>query len=222
LGKPGPGFGIERCVYEMNKGMACQSPRFIAANAVSISDLMEALDGGARKGEQQLDRHVAAFLGARYSGSIDRELTEYANARGGEEALVAQLKIFAAVQFKHGPREVPNLAALFLGHLDILLSPYKNLALLKRLRSAAERIAATGKLPELLGVVRNEKTLNADKKGFDRAKRNYRALERQVHFQQNSRERVAQLSVPLGRKTAAYASCLIGATVAMIIFAGLT
>jgi hypothetical protein len=136
LEKTGPGFGLERCVYELNKGMACQSSRFMSVNAVSIRELMQALDAGAKKGESQLDRHVAGFLGARYSGSIDAELTEYANARDGEDALVAQLQIFAAVQFKHGPRELPNLASVVLSHLDILLSPYRNVALRQHLKRA--------------------------------------------------------------------------------------
>lgn len=222
LDKPGPGSGIERCLYELNKGMACQSPRYIAANAVRIRDLMTAIDASAKTGDQKLDRHVAAFLGARYSGSIDGELAEYANARGGEAALIAQLKIFAAVQFKHGPPELPNLAAFFLGHLKVLLAPYRNLALRKRLRSSAERIAATGKLPELLGVIRSRKTMKADKSGYDKAKRDYHAFERQAVALAESRGNATDRSMALGRKVAAYLSCAVGtAVVAIVILGGL-
>lgn len=217
IGKPGPGFGIERCAYELNKGMACQSPRFINTKAVEVRELMESLDAGARTGEQQLDRHVAAFLGARYSGSLDAELGEFSGANNGEQALLAQLKIFAAVQFKHGPRELPNLASSFLNHLDILLSPYRNVELRQRLRRAAERIAPTGKLPELLGVIGNRKFLKADKKGFDQAKRRYRALEQQVHEQEDSRGQVAHRSLIVGRKAAACISAVVGATVVLMV-----
>jgi len=220
LGKPGPGFGIERCVYEMNKGMACQSPRFKDANAVQIRDLMEALDAGSKRGEQQLDRHVGAFLGARYSGSLDSELNEFSAARSGEEALVAQLALFAAVQFKHGPRELPNLAALFFDHLDTLLSPFHNVDLRQRLRHSAEQVAAVGKLPELLGIVRNKKYMRMDKKGFDQAKRYYLSLERQVHFQQNSLTRIAHNSLVKGRLAAAYISSCICATVVVMVVLG--
>ncbi|NKB48925.1 MAG: hypothetical protein GKS02_06120 [Alphaproteobacteria bacterium] len=223
LGKPGPGFGIERCVYELNKGMACQSPRFTNVNAVNIRELMAALDAGAKKGESQLDRHVAAFLGARYSGSIDAELGEYAGAQSGEDALLAQLRIFASVQLKHGPSELPNLASVVLGHLDILLSPYRNVALRKRLRRVAEQVAPTGKLPELLGVISNRKTLNADKKGFDRARRHYRALGRQINSQRDSRERTGERALVVGRAAAAYVSGGVGATVVMmVLLAGIT
>lgn len=214
------GFAIERCVYEMNKGMACQSPRFKSTNAVQIRELMEALDVGSVKGEQQLDRHVAAFLGARYSGSIDSELTEFASASNGEEALVSQLSIFAAVQFKHGPRELPNLASLFLNHLETLLSPFHNVELRKQLRSSAEEVAATGKLPELLGVVRNKKYMRLDKKGFDQAKRQHLALERQVQGQQVSLTRIAPNSLAKGRVAAAYISSCICATVVVMIVLG--
>lgn len=223
LEKTGPGFGLERCIYELNKGMSCQSPRFMNVNAVNIRELVEALDAGAKKGESQLDRHVAGFLGARYSGSIDAELNEYASARDGEDALVAQLRIFAAVQFKHGPRELPNLASVALSHLDILLSPYRNVALRQHLKHAAKQTAATGRLPELLGVIRNRKTMNTDKRGFDRAKRQYKSLERQVHFHENARARTGDRALVAGRRAAAYLSGLIGAAVVvMVMMAGMT
>ena len=223
LEKPGPGFAIERCVYEMNKGMACQSPRLKDVNAVQIRELMEALDAGSKRGEQQLDRHVAAFLGARYSGSIDNELEEFADARSGEDALVAQLTLFAAVQFKHGPRELPNLAALFLDHLDILISPYHNVALRKRLRSAAEQAAPTGRLPELLGAVRNKKYLRMDKRGFDQAKRHYRELGRQANIQEDSLGRIPQRSILQGRVAAAYIStCICAAVVVAFVLGGMS
>lgn len=218
--KPGPGFAIERCVYEMNKGMACQSPKFRGTNAVQIRDLMAALDAGSVRGEQQLDRHVAAFLGARYSGSIDSELNDFATATDGEDALIAQLKIFAAVQFKHGPRELPNLASLFFGHLETLMAPFHNVDLRERMRRSAEQVAITGKLPELLGIVRNKKYMRLDKRGFDQAKLQHLSLERQVNIQQFSLTRIAPNSLAKGRVAAAYISSCICATVVVMIVLG--
>jgi hypothetical protein len=220
LKKTGPGFAIERCVYEMNKGMACQSPRFKDANAVQIRELMEAIDAGAVRGEQQLDRHVAAFLGARYSGSLDNELTEFANARSGEDALVAQLTLFAAVQFKHGPRALPNLASVFFDHLEVLLSPFHNTDLRARLRRAAEQVAPSGKLPELLGILRNKKYMRMDERGFDQAKRYYAQLERAVRFQEHALGNISFTSLANGRLAAAYISSCICATVVVLVVLG--
>lgn len=220
MNKPGPGFAIERCVYELNKGMACQSPRFKNTNAVQIRELMEALDAGCKTGEQQLDRHVAAFIGARYSGSVDSELNEFASASNGEEALVAQLGLFAAVQFKHGPRELLNLAALFFEHLDTLIAPFHNVEMRGRLRRSAEQVATTGKLPELLGIVRNKKYMRLDKRGFDHAKRQYTSLGRQVMAQQVSITRIPRTSLLKGRVAAAYISSCICATVVVMIALG--
>ena len=221
LKKKGPGFGIERCVYEMNKGMACQSPRFTGTNAVAIRDMMEAIDAGCVSGEQQLDRHVAAFLGARYSGSLDNELDDFATASNGEEALVAQLGIFAAVQFKHGPRELPHLASLFFNHLETLLSPFHNVELRERIRRSAEQVATTGKLPELLSIVRNKKYMRMDKKGFGQSKLYYTSLERQIQVQQIALTRISPASLVKGRVAAAYiASCICATVVVMISLGG--
>jgi len=222
LKKPGPGFAIERCVYEMNKGMACQSPRFKDANAVQIRDLMEALDIGAQRGEQQLDRHVAAFLAARYSGSIDSELKEFSNAETGEEALVAQLTIFAAVQFKHGPRKLPNLTALFFDHLDLLLAPFHNTELRALIRRSAAQVAESGKLPELLGVLRNRNYMRMDKKGFDRARQYYAQLQRSIRHQEGLLARIAVNSLEKGRVVAAYtASCICATVVVLVVLGGM-
>ena len=220
LEKSGPGFAIERCAYELNKGMACQSPRLKDVNAIQARDVLEALDAGAKRGEQQLDRHVAAFLGARYSGSVDAELIEFANARSGEDALLAQLKLFAAVQLKHGPRELPNLAAVFFDHLDTLMSSFHNVALRERMQRAAERVAASGKLPELLGIVRNRNYLNVDKKGFNQARRKYSSLEREVHAQVESRDHLGRRSLLRGHMAAAYLATSICAAVVVAVVLG--
>ena len=147
-------------------------------------------------------------------------MNEFASASNGEEALVAQLGLFAAVQFKHGPRELLNLAALFFDHLDILISPFHNVELRRRLRRSAEQVATTGKLPELLGIVRNKKYMRLDKRGFNHAKRQYISLERQVQAQQVSITRIPRASLLKGRVAAAYISSCICATVVVMIALG--
>jgi hypothetical protein len=110
---------------------------------------------------------------------------------------------------------------LFLDHLDILIAPYQNVALADRLRRAAEHVAPTGKLPELLGIVRNEKYLKLDKQSFDRAREHYRTLERQVHGEEESLTRIAGRSLVLGRKAAAYVSTSVGVAVLIAVLGGL-
>lgn len=220
VGSPGPGFAIERCAYEMNKGLACQSPRLANANVLQVRELLEVLDAGAGKGEQQLDRHVAAFLGARYSGSIDPALTEFGSAKTGEAAMLAQLKIFAAAQLKHGPPELPKLAESFFNHFDTLISSYHNVELRKRLRRAAERIVPTGKLPELLGIVSNKNYMRLDEKGFEQAKRQHVALGRHINAEEDSLNRTGKRSLVMGRQAAAFLSTTIGAAIVVMVTLG--
>ncbi len=89
------------------------------------------------------------------------------------------------------------------------------------MKKAAERVAANGTLPELLGIVCNRNYLKLDKNGFDQAKRQHRALERQVHAQEDSRDQLVGRSLLQGHVIAAYlAACICAAVVVTVVLGG--
>jgi len=59
------GAGLERCLYLLNPGLACQSPKLRHHCVTTIPELLQAMDWAAAKGETLtalFDRHVAAFI----------------------------------------------------------------------------------------------------------------------------------------------------------------
>src|SRR5690606_10232023 len=113
LKRPGPGFGPERALYELNPTLHCQSPMMGRRFVTDVDALLAALEetAGTIDGDKMLlDRHVAAFIAARFNRDIDRHLLLLADR--GDRAGVASgtLAIFAAIQALHGPRSLPRLA----------------------------------------------------------------------------------------------------------------
>ncbi|MDP6885104.1 MAG: ABC transporter permease subunit, partial [Rhodospirillales bacterium] len=59
------GYGIERCLYELNPGLPCQSPHLNHDYVTRIRDLLPALDETANRVSEKtlpIDRHIAAFI----------------------------------------------------------------------------------------------------------------------------------------------------------------
>ena len=70
LKDPNSGAGIERCVYELNEWQPCMSPLIEGQYIMEVKGVLAALDNAAKNANTKLwpvDRHVAAFLRARYA-----------------------------------------------------------------------------------------------------------------------------------------------------------
>ena len=84
LQAPGPGYGLERCLYETNPALPCQSPQLSNQYVTEVRELMPALDeaaGHASAGTRPMDRHIAAFIAARFSHDIEPHLTAIGDSR---------------------------------------------------------------------------------------------------------------------------------------------
>jgi hypothetical protein len=73
------GYGTERCLYELNPSLACQSPLIIQEYVATLEELLPALDDAAKRADSRsrpVDRHVAAFVAAHFKRDIDPLLRE--------------------------------------------------------------------------------------------------------------------------------------------------
>lgn len=109
LTQTGMGFGLERCLYEMNDALPCQSPLIGEEYITELKELLPALNASAAKmgGSKQwpVDRHIAAFMGARARSDIDRNLLALSDQDQGRSFL-ALLNLFAVFQYRLGPEQL--------------------------------------------------------------------------------------------------------------------
>lgn len=91
------------------------------------------MESQASDGDCLFYRHIAAFLGARIPGSIDRELTEIVQATDDSDQRMAQLRLLAYVQSKNSSTAAKKLYAMFLKYLQPVLNDYHNLSMRQKL-----------------------------------------------------------------------------------------
>ena len=219
LSDTAPGFSIERCVYELNPALPCLSPQLRESVALQPRELVETLERHAESGELLFDRHVAAFLAARITGRIDRELHDLARAADDNERGVAQLRLLAFVQSKNSSAPAKHLYRMFLEKLQPMVSSYRNVRLREEMIKDAKKAAPKGVLNDLVRILDNAKKRRWDERGFVAAGRRYAALAAEIKNMQTDEKRLHRQSMLLGRQLSANLASVISVLViAVLVF----
>ncbi|MFO1188582.1 MAG: hypothetical protein U1E97_03090 [Alphaproteobacteria bacterium] len=195
LKRPGPGFGPERVLYELNPTLHCQSSMVGRRFVTDVDTLLAALEesaGTIDSDKTLLDRHVAAFIAARFNRDIDRHLLLLADR--GDRAGVASgtLAILAAIQAQHGPRSLPRVAAWVGGMLDPVIATFSNRTLREKIEAQVRRLVKDGNLNGLAALL-----IDSRWKAWDAKMR----LAARADFMRNEAE-IARLKGRDGRYTA--------------------
>ncbi len=217
LSDSAPGFSIERCVYELNPALPCLSPLLKGRVPLQPRELMECIERHAETDELLFDRHIAAFLAARITGRVDRELHDYARASGDAQKSMAQLRLLAYVQSKNSAVVTKELFRIFLDKLQPTLSSYRNVRLRDELLKDAKKAASRGRLSDLVQIVDNAKKRRWDERGAVAAGRRHAALEIEISKMQTDGEQLQRQANLLGRQIAANVSSVVS----MLVIAAL-
>ena len=182
LKNPRLGFGIERCLYAFNPTQHCLSPFIEADQVVHISELLPALDrvGRSRPEVVPIDRHIAAFIGARFKENVDKPLTEFTNKNNQERSALGLLNVLALLQWRLGPPELPGLANWVGEHLTPVVASFHNRAERLRLENELPRFIAKGDLSELFNFLADSGRRERDQRGFAQASEAYAAAETEI------------------------------------------
>ncbi len=108
------GYGLERCLYELNPHLSCMSPAVEGAYIKDPETLLEILEVKALKAEGKIkpfDRHVSAFLAAR-SKALTKQFQRFNTLRPGSvEYTIHLVSVFARMQTLLSPSPKPGLCA---------------------------------------------------------------------------------------------------------------
>ncbi len=113
LSTRGPAWGLERLAYALNPLMPCLSPLLSGQGVTRVAELLPALEAAAARADRSrppLDRHMAAFLGAREESRQESELAGRIEAPA-PSGVSGQLLVLAGLQGRMGPATLPALAA---------------------------------------------------------------------------------------------------------------
>ena len=175
LQRAGPGFGIERCLYESNPGFACQSPLIIKENIFSIEFLLQTLNLAEKSVDTKkspIDRHIAAFMGARSNSDIDEALSKLGDLDDTIKTL-SMLKLLVNLQDTMNSGTLLGLAKWIGGLMGPIIKLYHSRKKRKEVEAAVPKIIRGGNLSELLALLDNPQEKKEDERNFEIAAKQY-------------------------------------------------
>lgn len=116
LSKRGMGFGIERCLYELNPHIPCLSPLINQVALYDRSDMLKALDyyaahnAGKLAPKLPIDRHLMAYAAAHYDFMKDDFLNSFPDERAPkEQKIIGCLRFLSLIEKNTQPSTLKNL-----------------------------------------------------------------------------------------------------------------
>jgi len=209
------GNGLERAIYEANQGLPCLSPMLKSQYVTSPKMLLPALERIAAAGgrsKEPMDRHIAAYLVVRERRS-EKTFLPFSGPEDSSARGLALLTLFADLQYKHGPENLPNLAAWLSPVVDPALRRFFNKVTRESLQKRAKEYVALGNLTLLMQLIADEKRLDNDQKGFYAARLLYLNIQKEIYKLEGklaNRENVAET---MGKPIAVTLSSLIAVIV---------
>jgi eukaryotic-like serine/threonine-protein kinase len=184
--RPGPGYSIERVLYELEPGMPCRSELIGDFYVTSLKDVLPAIDAalpGAEAGTLPIDRHIAAFLAAKLAKPIERELNLYANPADPVNHRLGILRLIAAVQRQHPNNDLPRLAEALLELMKPVVASFHRIQTRSDVAVKLERMAAQSDFVQMAELLDEEGAYRRqDTDGFEQAQRAYLELEKEAQW----------------------------------------
>lgn len=227
LTKEEPGFGIERCLYDLNPAVACQSPLIAKYHVSSLEQVLPALDavsgGGAAKGDP-MDRHLAAFIANRLGISASGDLTNLTpDSAKPQKQRLATLNLLATVHLRSNRPAVKSLANWLSDRMTVVIDDLHNRSLRKTITDRLKKFAADGDLTRMARLLSDKKLRKDDTARFAAAKRDYARIKRRMDDLQNDssvrRGMVSGMGVQIACYVA-YAILLTTIVTVSLIFSG--
>lgn len=221
----GPGFGIERLLYELNPACPCQSPLVRDQHVLTMAELMAALNTVAARparGRDPMDRHIAAFIAAQHKKINDQFFTALTSADPARR-MTATLRILAEVQNRFGPANLPQLCDWLVSMMEPAFKRFKHRPTREKLKEEARLLAREGVIEKLVRLVDNPDAIRHDDKGFLAAIRQHEALTKEIQRLEARIRTGGSAAEGTGRRVAAVISNVLamgGLILTVVMMAG--
>jgi hypothetical protein len=186
IDRPGPGYSIERALYELEPRAPCRSELIVDYCVTRLGDLLPAIDAalpGAAAGTLPMDRHIAAFIAARIGRAVDRELNLLANTADQIGHRLGILRLLAAVQHAHPSHDLPRLGQAVGDMLAPVAESFHRLKARDEVAAKIRQMADRAQFVELAEMLDDDGALRRiDMQGFAEAQQSYINLEKAAQW----------------------------------------
>ena len=200
-----PGFGLERCLYELNQSTPCLSPLIITFGAVDLGGVLQCINAAivtAGEAVDVFDRHIAAFVAAR-SEDAGKMIPALSVSSGDPaERSLTILGLFGAMQSASDCGALINLGNRMESRLPPILELYHSRKRRKELSEQARLHAAVGDLSGMFKVVGDRKMRRLDEMERQQAAAEYSELNKQLKALESGTKRITKETRATGYKAA--------------------
>ncbi len=215
-----PGYGIERCLYELNPSYPCQST-FVVQDYVSDADeVLAALDEAANRVDTKLspmDRHIAAFIAAHFESDIENHLRALGDSDDAKN-IMGMLSLLSAVQWRLGPDALFGLSSWVGGLLGPAINSYHSRTVRGDIEREIPRLVRQGSLPGLFDLIDNAEQRRQDRVGYDAASAEFVAAEAEIQDIEGSDSSRTESAERIGQQSAAMTSIVITLIFVTVVF----
>jgi hypothetical protein len=170
LKKKDLGFGIERCLYELNKAIPCQSPLILEEITFNNEELLQAIDKNESVGGKILDNQMAAFFSDRLDLQMRINLSTLAKfPEFGTNIYIQALAILSLAQQTSHIGALPRICTKMYEGLSLVISQLHSKTIRAEMEDNLQKSVKKGVLANLLRVMSNSKYLVRDRVGFRKA-----------------------------------------------------
>lgn len=214
------GYGYERCLYEMNPSLPCQSEILIKDYIFDVENLLPALDAASKRVDantKPMDRHIAGFIAARF----DEDLLPHLRALAGpkeETATIGMLSLLAFLQWKLRLKALLGLSSWVGGLLGPAINTYHSRTTRREIEKEIPSLVRKGSLPELFDLIDNAESRKSDANGYIEACREYGAAEMEIRDIEGSGTELLTKAERTGKQSSAVISIVLSMIIASILF----
>jgi hypothetical protein len=221
LQSPQMGYGIERCLYELNEHLHCQSPLVEAEYVTDIRELLPALDRVAERVDlktKPVDRHIAAYISVKWERDTKVQFRAL-NDSVPDRHILGMVSLFAILQWRLGPPALHGLGGWLGAHLGPVIQSFHGRPRRRELDKEIPRLIKKGSLPELYNLLDNQEERQKDTEGFGWARAEYSAAEQQIQALEAGRLGRDERAELVGQQAAAVISVIVAIfTVGVLLF----
>jgi hypothetical protein len=219
LRDPRPGFGYERCLYELNPGQHCLCPLVERECVIDIAELLPALEKIAKGMNEGLpfDRHLAAFIAAREKSDLSQALAMVGSRAQPMESAMGLLSLFAALQWRYGPESLPELTRWIMAGAEPLMGNYHHRSARKRAEAELPRVLQQGSIVGLYNFLLNGDLRKQDEAGFAEAVAAYAKAESEIAFLESGGATNPRRARELGYRIAALFTMGVGVAAIVLL-----
>lgn len=214
------GFGMERCLYELNRNLPCQSELLQQSYVDHIDEMLPALDAAAEhidKRSRPMDKHIAAFIATHFKYDIQPHLKALSDPRE-ETSLIGLLSLLALMQWRL-KKEAPlyGLASWLGGLLQPAIGTYHSRATRRAIEAEIPALVRQGSLPELFDLIDNAERRTKDHIAFEEAQVKFAHAEVEIQSVIGEDAIENNTALKTGERVTAMAGILIGMIATMTI-----